>query len=91
MEAWEINSNVVDRVNLHLAVDVATLVHGLPCLGTFTELIRRGDVELTIKHVICAYCRLGTFSSMDRNVPFLIESKAPLKDSRQYRVSHEDN
>jgi hypothetical protein len=51
MEAWEINSNVVDRVSLHLAMDVATLVYGLPCLGTFTELIRRGDVELTMKHV----------------------------------------
>jgi hypothetical protein len=64
-------------------MDVATLVYGLPCLGPFTELIRRGDVELTMKHVTYTCYRSGTFSAMIHSVPFLILGTTPLKDARQ--------
>jgi hypothetical protein len=72
-------------------MDVSTLVYGLPCLGTFTELIRRGDVELTMKHMTFTYYRSATFNTMDHSVPFLILGSTPLKDTRQCRVSHEDS
>jgi hypothetical protein len=74
MENQEINSSVVDRVNLYLAMHVLNvpIVCGLPCLGTLTELIRRADVDLTMKHMTYMCLLSGRWSARNQSVHFCI-------------------